>query len=278
MFCILVLAAALINPFGIWGLVQPLKLLRMPYALAVLSEWQSPNFQEYQPLELWIMVLFAAAFTFRWRLPAARLVMVLLLLHLALQHGRDVENLGLVAPLLLAPALSYQLEDRRSSSRILSFLDRGMAELAKPASALGILLSGALLVGVSASALLPRRITAERAYITPAAALAAVAAHHVRGPVFNSYGFGGYLIFNGVKTFIDGRADFYGDEFIKRWNEAVTLTNDDLPTLLKRYGITWTLLLPKEPAVRLLDRLPGWRRLYADHIAVVHVREDALSR
>jgi hypothetical protein len=31
--------------------------------------------------------------------------------------------------------------------------------------------------------------------LTPRAALAAVAAHHVEGPVFNFYSFGGYLIF-----------------------------------------------------------------------------------
>jgi hypothetical protein len=27
----------------------------------------------------------------------------------------------------------------------------------------------------------------------------------------------------------------------------------------------------------MLDRLPGWRRVHADSVAVVHVREDALA-
>jgi len=40
------------------------------------------------------------------------------------------------------------------------------------------------------------------------------------------------------------------------------------------YRTTWTLLPPNRPAVVLLDHLPGWRRLYADDVAVVHVRED----
>jgi hypothetical protein len=48
-----------------------------------------------------------------------------------------------------------------------------------------------------------------------------------------------------------------------------------LPQLLAQYGITWTLLRPSRPAVALLDHLPGWRRLYADDIAVVHLREDS---
>jgi hypothetical protein len=33
------------------------------------------------------------------------------------------------------------------------------------------------------------------------------------------------------------------------------------------------LISPNWPAVVLLDHLPGWRRLYADDIAVVHVRD-----
>jgi hypothetical protein len=33
-----------------------------------------------------------------------------------------------------------------------------------------------------------------------------------------------------------------------------------------------TLLQPSTPAIGLLDRLPGWTRLYADNLSVVHVR------
>jgi hypothetical protein len=68
-----------------------------------------------------------------------------------------------------------------------------------------------------------------------------------------------------------GRADMYGDAFIKRYRQI-----EKLPSLLTQYGITWTLLDPDDPRVTLLDYLPGWRRVYADEIAVVHVRsEDA---
>ena len=33
-------------------------------------------------------------------------------------------------------------------------------------------------------------------------------------PVLNNYDFGGYLIFFGVKVFVDGRTDMYGDAFL----------------------------------------------------------------
>ena len=84
------------------------------------------------------------------------------------------------------------------------------------------------------------------------------------------------MIFAGIKPFIDGRY-FYGDVFIKRYAEAVSVASDELPRLLAEYHIAWTLLGAKTPAVVLLDHLPGWRRLYADDIAAVHVRTDGAS-
>ena len=69
-----------------------------------------------------------------------------------------------------------------------------------------------------------------------------------------------------------------GDPFIKRYAEAIQLESDQLPQLLSEYGITWTLIAPRRPAVVLLDHLLGWRRLYADDIAVVHVRDGQPMR
>jgi hypothetical protein len=210
-----------------------------------------------------------------WRLPPTRVLIVLLLLHMALQHGRHGEPLGFVAPLLLAPALGRQLAERLARRPVL-LLDRGMAELAKPANARGVAVAAAVLLALTAT-MLHGGVDRKTDKLTPTAALAAVQAHQVTGPVFNDYGFGGYLIFAGIKPFIDGRY-FYGDAFIQRYVEATAVFSNQLPTLLDEYGITWTLLHPKTPAVVLLDHLPGWRRLYADDIAVVHVREDQVER
>ena len=87
----------------------------------------------------------------------------------------------------------------------------------------------------------------------------------------NSYNFGGYLIYRGIPVLIDGRADMYGDPFMKQYVAATTLSEAEaLPALLAKFRIQWTLLQPGTPAIALLDRLPGWRRVYADDVAVVH--------
>ena len=270
-FGVLAVGAALLTPYGVAGLLLPFRLTGMSFAMGQLVEWRSPDFQSFEPLELWLAVVLFAGFALGWRLPPTRLLMLLLLLHMALQHRRHGELVGLVAPLLLAPALAPQLR-ALTAGRSAGPVDRSLAELAKPASLRGVALAGALLAAVSAAVLHGAATRPDVAM--PAAALAAVEAAHVTGPVLNDYGFGGYLIFAGIPPFIDGRAELYGDEFIKRYVQAMLLESDELPKLLDQYGIAWTLIAPERPAALLLDHLPGWRRLYADDVAVVHVRTD----
>jgi hypothetical protein len=91
--------------------------------------------------------------------------------------------------------------------------------------------------------------------------------------VLNENYFGGYLIYEGIPTFVDSRAELYGTTFLTRYQRAVTLTDvGDFVRLLDEYGIGATLLFPSTPAVGLLDRMEGWERIYADDFAVVHYR------
>jgi hypothetical protein len=268
-FVVLSVAAAFATPYGAEGLLLPLRLTGMSSAMGQLVEWRSPDFQSFEPLELWLAVLLFAGFALGWRLPPSRILLVLLLLHMALQHRRHGELVGLVAPLLLAPALAPQLR-APAAKRSAGPVERGLAELGRPASRRGVALATALLAALSALLLRGAAIRSDAP--VPAAALAAVAAAKVSGPVLNDYGFGGYLIFSGIPPFIDGRAELYGDEFFRRYVEAMLLQSNELPQLLDRYAIAWTLIAPERPAAILLDHLPGWRRLYADDVAVVHVR------
>src|SRR5258706_3622287 len=93
----------------------------------------------------------------------------------------------------------------------------------------------------------------------PASALQAARAAGLNGPVLNNYNFGGFLIFSGVPVFIDGRADLYGDDFIRGYGglfgggSAETLRKS-----LEQYAMQWTIFEPVNGVMRLLDRLPGW--------------------
>jgi len=111
--------------------------------------------------------------------------------------------------------------------------------------------------------------------VTPSSALAAAVRLGLEGPVFNSEGFGGYLTFRGIPTFIDGRAELFGNAFLAGYLKAEQGDEPTLSELLDRYGVTWTLLKPQQGAVSRLDALPGWRRVYTDAEAVIHTRGAA---
>jgi len=204
------------------------------------------------------------------RLPASRLLLLLALCHMALAHVRHGELLGLVGPLIIAAPLGPQIAARIRTAPI-SELGRGVARLAAPARRPAVICT---LVLAAAMSLVPvlRPIVRTGDPVTPAAALDASLRRGLRGPVFNSEGFGGYLIFRGVPTFIDGRAELYSNDFLARYLKAQAGDEDALTALIKQYAITWTLLSPQQRAVRAFDTLPGWHRVYADNLAVIHTR------
>lgn len=278
LFAGLSVLSALFTPHGIEGILFTAQILGGSYALDHISEWHSPNFHLIQPLEIWLMAGLAVAFHQGLRLPAFRLLLLLALLHLALKHTRNVELVGLLVPLFLAAPLAAQWRQQAGAGRQLARVDRIFLELAGNASrrTAALMMAGLGLVTLLAAqpgAVIPKE------EITPAGALQAVRKANLTGPVLNEYSLGGYLIHAGIPPFIDGRADMYGDEFMKEYFESINLTTSDgLQKLLQKYRIEWTLLPPETAAVALLDHLPEWHRLYADKVAVVHVRKTVLEK
>jgi hypothetical protein len=106
---------------------------------------------------------------------------------------------------------------------------------------------------------------------TPVSALGHLPPSLDYAPVLNDYAFGGYLIFAGIKPFIDSRAELYGDSFLQDYARIIRPDSAALAETLAVQNIVWTVFAPGNPAAGELDRL-GWRRLYADRWAVVHVR------
>jgi hypothetical protein len=109
--------------------------------------------------------------------------------------------------------------------------------------------------------------------VTPATALAHAPRMLREMPVLNDYAFGGALIWNGVRPFIDSRADLYGDIFLGNYAHITSPDKDALASTLTFHHVRWTIFRREAPVVKLLDATPGWRRFYADKLAVIHVRD-----
>ncbi len=268
-FIVLAAASALISPNGLDAYLLPLKMLHMSFAISHISEWQGLDFSHFQPLEIWLGLAIAGGYLTGIRLPASRLAIVLLLLYAALTHRRNQELLGIMTPLLLAAPLAAQLRPAGLAQAVATAMPRHRRRL--PVFVTGILLSLTIAFAFYTTALsLNRRGLEPDGGAAPVAAVeAARGAGLTTGRVLNSYRFGGYLIFAGLPPFVDGRADLFGDAFLKRFATAVSGDGDRLPGLLDKYAIQWAIFEPLDPAATLLNHLPGWERLYADKYAVV---------
>jgi hypothetical protein len=251
------LVAALATPHGIEGLVFPLRVLDMK-TLPAITEWQGPDFLKPSPLEFALLVGVFFAFWRGVKLTAVRAAIVLGLLHMSLQHVRQEVLLGVVAPLVLAEPMGRALG--RSVAAPASW------RMPAPQLALG----AGLFVLILAGRLMTPQVRVDGP-TAPISALAHVPPDIRRLPVLNHYDFGGYLIFEGVRPYIDGRADMYGDAFVA--DDDKIQHNDIAATdaALARYHIRWAILPPRLYLTERLETLPGWTKLYADKVAAVLV-------
>ena len=110
--------------------------------------------------------------------------------------------------------------------------------------------------------------------VAPITALAHVPPALRSTPVLNDYSFGGYLIFAGVRPFIDSRVELYGDAALKNYAALIRPERAALEATLRRYDIRWSSFAPSSPIVSELDARPGWHRLYTDRFAVVQIRDS----
>lgn len=274
------LAAALVTPWGVAHIVQPIRLTLMPTLQATFAEWLSPDFTKSPALEMWMLGLIFIGYATGLRLPLARLVLLLGLVHMTLQHARHGDLLAIVAPLAVAAPLGRRLvalTATQAGAQARSRLGLFLAELAQPPALPAVVVALAVAAALAAPTALRPVVRGDDA-VTPGAALQAAERHGLAGPVFNSEAFGGYLIFRGVRPFIDGRVEMYGDHFLKRDFQAENGNEAVLADLLSRYHIAWTLLRPDAGAVLVMDHLPGWQQVYADAHAVIHRRLAAASQ
>jgi hypothetical protein len=250
------LVAACLTPQGPLGLLFPFKLMSMA-SLAGVEEWRASDFSAIGPFEISLLAGLFICLSRGVKLPPVRLLLLLGLMHMALQHNRHVMILAAVGALLLAPAVAAatgQVETQRRPLRAAVWWAPLIAVLA--------------LFGARAAIALDRG----DGPTMPMSAIDHVPPTLRERPVLNAYGFGGALILRGVRPFVDGRTDLYGDAFMGRYYRIAGGDPAALDAALKQYAVAWTILPPGHPLVALMDAKPGWRRLYADRYAVVHAR------
>jgi hypothetical protein len=263
-------AAVSLNPYGPRLLGYPLQTLSIGTLQTAIDEWQSPDFHSADSLPFLALLLgamFLLAVSPR-RKSGREMVLFAALAALALVGRRNIALFALgCAPLFAQHAwaiLQPLTLGRRSDSRQVP---------AGVARAVNLVVMALLVVAAGAKMIEPlskARNGLAVAEQQPLGALAALKAESPSGPLFNSYTWGGYLIWDvwpAYLTFVDGRTDLFADrvlsEYLTVWNAG-----EGWEQILTGYGIRVTLIEPQAP---LADELAsaGWRVLYSDRQAVL---------
>lgn len=87
---------------------------------------------------------------------------------------------------------------------------------------------------------------------------------------YNSYNWGGYLIWRGIPVFVDGRADVYGDDFLFYYRQAFDV-NADWQEPLDDYDVAYVIMERASPLTVVLAAV-GWTEVYEDELAQIFVR------
>jgi hypothetical protein len=272
------LAVVMVNPNGIRIYSYPFETLNSHAMMKYIGEWSSPDFHEpmFQPLALLIFSTFGALALSRKRVSLRELLLLVATGVAALRSGRNVPFFALVA----IPLLAEHSWDWINGQRWGQWLTRPEKREAGKNAAIKVTLNIALLVVVPLGMVLTRvaKSASNQPLVNsqqfPAAAVDYLTSQELPQPIYNEYGWGGYLIWRlypNYRVYIDGRADVYGDTFLEeflmvhsgetRWQET-----------LNRYGIRTVLVKPDAAIASLLRQDAGWQKVFEDSQAVIFVK------
>jgi hypothetical protein len=263
---------SLIHPYTWQALKISVLMAGGNEAMPFISEWQAFSAQLYPVHEAALLFLIGGLLLMRLRLSVAKILFVLLSLHMFLSHIRFVYVPFMLLLIVLAPDirsqvafLAYGTWQNQNRDAVELFLGRNLKRLSGAIATVWIAAGLIYLFFVQAKP--PERIAIS-------GALEFVQENKISGNVFNHYDFGGPLIFHGIKTFIDGRAEqlFLGG-FITKFNKSAETGQETLfYDLLEIYSVSWTVLPPTDARNGLLAKRAEWTRAYSDEYAVVYSR------
>jgi hypothetical protein len=265
-------AAAGLNPNGFKILWYPFETLGSRAMKAYILEWASPTF--HQP-EYWptAVLLFAGVLALALSRRKRDLVDLLLFCgfsFMALLSTRHISLFALVAvPILTRYAAQIDLGRLRwDLSRPPSF---------RPVRKTLVFVNWLLVViFVAAGAiriskvLMDKKNAEERSF--PVHAIEFIQSQGLaKQRMYNSYNWGGYLLWRGYKVFIDGRADVYLDDFFNQYMLAYLVRNNwRVP--LDKFSVDYVLIERHAPLAVLLRESHEWRQIYEDDLSVIIVR------
>jgi hypothetical protein len=275
--------ASAINPGLLGHWLYPFQILGMESALQI-SEFQSPDFHNLESRNYLMLVLaFFVSYAYTARKPDfTELIIPTFLMVLGFSAIRHIPIVALTLLPFIAIALSrgpaVWLSSLWHSMELARFYKRwigGGKPLGKGEYWLNWLLLLVIATGLSVYYPVYHADDEDTANAgLPVKAAEFIAKAGITGRMFNSYHFGGYLIYRlypAQKVFIDGRADMYGDAFFNDYKKIISVKSGWEKTF-DQYRIDYVITGREEPLRQLLQARGDFRLVYDDKYNSVLVR------
>jgi len=265
------LAVVPLNPNGFEMYAYPITTLSSPAMQQFIAEWASPDFHggKYFPFLLLLLVLVLLLSGSRRKIRPRELLLLLVTTAGALRSVRLMPVFALIAVPVLSELIEGWWEERGWS------LLPAVAQSSRMQVFNLLVLAGVLVfAGVRIKTVGDHQPQTEVEHF-PASAVAFLARARPPAPIFNHYNFGGYLIWKlypDYKVYIDGRADLYGDRFLKDFARIYYVTDPEWRESLERWNIQTVMLPPDSPLVAALKLSGTWTEIYSDSQAAILTR------
>jgi hypothetical protein len=264
-------AVLLINPYTVAALQLPFKTVNIGVLQDFIEEWAAPNFHElYQQPMLWMLLLTLVVIGWSGRrLDATDAALLVIFAYISFLARR---NIGLFA-LICAPILS------RHVAALISRYRWAQRPPARGSPLINwiilLLIAGAAILKVLLP-ILPAAQAQAEATILPRQAANWIVANRPEGKLFNSYNWGGYLLWRlwpAYPVYADGRTDVYSNEFLQEYLRIVT-GQLDAPMLFDERGIRTVIVESESPLVAQLVKSGLWQEAYRDDKAAILTRRE----
>jgi len=265
--------AVLFNPNGATMYIYPFETLTSPTMQAYIQEWFSPDFHlsEFQPFAWLLLATLAAIAVSGKRTSFVQTILLIGFGYAALRSARHIPLYAIIAAPIIAEHVWHVIKSHGWVNRLNTH--RQMTRVATIVN--WILLTMMVLAGIARVAIVLSNQTATERARFPAAATDFIQAQKIKGGIYNTYAWGGYLIWRmypQARVFIDGRADVYGDAFIENVYLKAYRGGVDWREPLDRYDVRVVLIEPNAPLAAQLAREAPWKQVYGDQQAIVYVR------
>lgn len=262
-----------LNPNGFRMFSYPYETLTSPSMAAFIQEWASPDFHKttYLPLAILLLSTFAAMALSSKRPRLGEIFLVLITALGALRSVRHIPIFSLFAVPVLAKHLWAIAKDRG--------WDKLLTGAETRPTGIKLLINIVLLLAPVALAVtrvwdFASHQQKYEALRNPVAAVEFLKSQHLPGPIYNRYGWGGYLIYQlypEYRVYIDGRADVYGDAFFTEAMQAYDGVGNWKETL-DRYRIQTVIIDTNVALSTALRNDQEWSKVYEDDQAVIFTR------